>query len=275
MIRLCALDLDGTLLSSEKTVTAATAAAVRELASRGACVAVITGRPPCYAEAYLRQIGTGGFVAASNGSFIRRLDGDVIYSNEFSPALTAAVTSLLGSRGSRFGVQTETGIAGNMPMDPDIADRFIRYRETSLLFGNDVALPFTDPSVTGREIPGVLKIAVTADPEGIETCLAEIAGRFPEVCVSMSGRTVGDINLAGDSKGDALRRISRVTGADRSEICCFGDYDNDLSMFREAGISVAMGNASDALKKEADFITLTNDRDGIADAIHRILLNSD
>lgn len=66
------------------------------------------------------------------------------------------------------------------------------------------------------------------------------------------------------SKGAALKYIAEKTDTDPDRIICFGDSDNDLSMFRYAGISVAMGNATDSLKKRATFITSSNNSDGIA-----------
>jgi hydroxymethylpyrimidine pyrophosphatase-like HAD family hydrolase len=61
-------------------------------------------------------------------------------------------------------------------------------------------------------------------------------------------------------------------GLGKEEICVFGDYDNDLSMFREAGLAIAMGNACAEAKDLADIVTSTNDEDGVAEAIERYIL---
>lgn len=274
MIRLCAFDLDGTLLNSESVMTEASAAALRALYDHGCSIALVTGRPPCFAQAYLLQAGIRGYVAASNGSWISSPSGELIYLREFPPSLAAELTVWLDRRGSRFAVQFADGITGNQPYDASIADRFVRYREMSSQFGLLPELPRTDASFPGQSVSGVLKVAVTADPAGIAACLDEIHLHFPSLDTSLSGRSVGDINLKGDSKGTAVRRIALHLGADRDSICCFGDYDNDIPMFREAGMSVAMNNASEKVRESAVHITFDNDSEGIAEAVRTLLIPS-
>ena len=272
MIRLCAFDLDGTLLTSGKVMTEKSAEALRELYRHGCTVAIVTGRPPCYAEAYLLQAGISGYVAASNGSFIVSPSGEIIYLNEFPPVLTAGLTRWLDQRGARFAAQFTDGITGNLPADPAIAERFVRYREMSSRFGLFPELPRTDPAMAGNERNGMLKIAVTADPAGIGRCLRDLQLKFPGLDTAFSGPTVGDVNLKGDSKGTALRRIAEHLGVSRDEICCFGDYDNDIPMFMEAGLSIAMNNATEKVRESADRITNDNDSEGIAAAVSGILV---
>ena len=113
---------------------------------------------------------------------------------------------------------------------------------------------------------------MTADPEGIGRCLDDLQSKFPVLDTAFSGASVGDVNLTGDNKGAAVRRIAEHLGADRSEICCFGDYDNDIPMFMEAGLSIAMNNATEKVRKSADRITYDNDSEGIAEAVRSILM---
>ena len=99
-----------------------------------------------------------------------------------------------------------------------------------------------------------------------------IRGLFPDLTVSFSGDTVLDINLRGNSKGEALKEISELLGVSGEEICSFGDYDNDVPMFRASGLPVAMGNASGRVRAEARCVTASNNEDGVAQAVYRLIL---
>ncbi|MDO5137053.1 MAG: HAD family hydrolase [Oscillospiraceae bacterium] len=273
MIKLCAFDLDGTLLAPDGTMSKRTADALVCLSESGIVPALISGRSPVYVGAFLLYAGVRGYVAGSNGSYITSPDGQVIYQNPFPPELAAAITSKLSARGSVFAVQTADSILGNRSMNSALNSRFSAYCRMASELGLKIGLPQSDPTIGGTMMSGILKIAVTHDPQGISSCLEELSAAFPEISVSLSGPTVGDINLNGDSKGSALIRIAEDLGVSSDEICSMGDYDNDLSMFRESGVSVAMGNSTPAVLDAAGYITSTNAEDGVADAIMHILLS--
>lgn len=82
-----------------------------------------------------------------------------------------------------------------------------------------------------------------------------------------------EINAPGATKGEAILRLAGHLGLCREQTMGFGDGENDMTMIRTAGIGVAMGNAVEALKAEADYVTVTNDEDGVADAIEKLVLN--
>lgn len=272
MIKLCAFDLDGTLLDAHGVLSAANAEAVRDLYRSGTAISLISGRPPCYTEGFFLQLGISGFTAASNGAFISGPGGSIIRCDPFPERLTAQVTAFLEERGARYSLQTRDGIVGNREAPSAISERFVNYCSMTSSFGLDIPLPATDDRIGGCMISGVLKIAVTGGCLPLANYLSEISSSFPLLTVSFSGDTVLDINLPGNSKGDALETICRSLGIAGKDVCSFGDYNNDISMFRSSGIAVAMGNATDAVRAEADHITAGNNEDGVAEAICRILL---
>ena len=81
-----------------------------------------------------------------------------------------------------------------------------------------------------------------------------------------------EINAAGVNKGSGLVNLGRLLGIKREEIMACGDGDNDLLMLREVGFGVAMANGVEQVKEAADYITLSNEEDGVADAIERFAL---
>ena len=74
------------------------------------------------------------------------------------------------------------------------------------------------------------------------------------------------------SKGRALAALAEKLGIEKQEIACIGDGENDLSMFEASGLKIAMGNAVSGLKEQADYITATNNRDGVAEAVYKKIL---
>ena len=92
-----------------------------------------------------------------------------------------------------------------------------------------------------------------------------------DVIVSSSLDNNLEINAPGATKGEAILRLAKHLGLSREQTMGFGDGENDMTMIRMAGIGVAMGNAVEALKAEADYVTVTNDEDGVADAIEKLL----
>ena len=83
-----------------------------------------------------------------------------------------------------------------------------------------------------------------------------------------------EINTAGVNKGTGLVNLGKVLGIKREEIMAFGDGDNDIVMLKEVGIGVAMANAEDKVKETADYITLSNEEDGVAEAIEKLVLQA-
>ena len=75
------------------------------------------------------------------------------------------------------------------------------------------------------------------------------------------------------SKSNALKALCKHLDISPNEVIAFGDGDNDIDMLQFAGLGVAMNNASDYIKSKADYITLSNEEDGIADVIYKKILN--
>jgi hydroxymethylpyrimidine pyrophosphatase-like HAD family hydrolase len=75
----------------------------------------------------------------------------------------------------------------------------------------------------------------------------------------------------GVDKAKALMKLAKTLGLELSQVAAIGDGLNDVEMLREAGLGIAMGNASDAVKSEADWVTGTNDEEGVAQAVRRLV----
>ena len=114
-------------------------------------------------------------------------------------------------------------------------------------------------------------IAFFRNPEEKQPVIREIMTRFPGYAVSSSLGNNIEINAKYATKGNALRFLCRRLGIYPAQCMAFGDGTNDYSMLRAAGLGVAMGNASEEVQSCADEVTQTNDEDGVAQMIERVL----
>jgi len=106
-----------------------------------------------------------------------------------------------------------------------------------------------------------------------ETARSEIAAAFPEILVTSSFRNNLELNAADADKGRALLSLAQHLSIPAADTIAFGDSSNDLRMLRAAGTSVAMGNAAPEVRAACDYVTETNDRDGVAAFLHTHVLH--
>ena len=288
MIKLLAVDMDGTCLDRESRITDGTIRTLRDAAAAGITVVPATGRsmaciPHRLAAGTIRKnIASYGkmsedaqnnqglfrYVITSNGAQVT----DIVEKRELFREMIpkeAALALLKQCRKIRLGVTSHMNneyllqgrilvLLGHLVYGRDAgAVRWVRdMSETVRTSGYEVEeLQFYFMSPSARnEIRSVL------------------AG-FPELSAAYT-RLYVEVFAAGASKGNALQALADHLGIRKEETACIGDGENDLSMFRAAGLKIAMGNAVPELKKAADIITGTNDRDGAAEAVRRYILCS-
>ncbi|MDU5414364.1 MAG: HAD-IIB family hydrolase, partial [Clostridium perfringens] len=97
--------------------------------------------------------------------------------------------------------------------------------------------------------------------------------KYEDLEVVSSSPSNFEVMNKGTSKGRAVKVLADILNINREEIMCLGDSENDLSMIEFAGLGVAMGNAEEFLKEKADYITDTNENDGVAKAIEKFVLD--
>ena len=229
--RAIASDVDGTLLRSDGTMSARTEAALAAAEDAGLLVVLCTGRPP---DA-MHDITHRGIAVCGNGTVVHDLHTDTT-TKAFGLDLVAA---------AEIGDQLTTAIP-----DLELAHEIVADVVTRLTVKH--------PTMSARELE-----------EAAHAALPDLAARagtshWPE------GRLM-EIFTHGLSKAAALEHVLADHGIAADEVIAFGDYDNDLPLLTWAGHAVAMGNAVDAVKAIADEVTLTNDEDGVAVVIERLL----
>ena len=241
-IRLIAFDLDGTLLNSEKTVSPRTKAALTRAAEHGVVLVPATGRLHRDLLADVASLPSLRYVIAINGAEVFDLKEDrLLYQAELDRKDALELMKYMDTLPAIYGwYQGGQGFISS------------RYYERMKDFAH---APWLFDSMRRAYTP-------TENPE--KTLFEEIPSRFPQCAVSSSLPINIEVNAASATKGHALAFLAERLGIKPEETLAFGDGTNDISMLRQAGTGVAMGNAAPEAQEAADRVTGTNDEDGIA-----------
>lgn len=266
--KLIALDMDGTVLTSDKRITAATQEAVAQASARGFEVALCTGRSYSELREALEAMPSIRYAVCCNGASV--VDGATLaqlYSNPLPLSLAQQVYGIL----SHFDMQFEVFAGTKVYTQRHCCANPAHYGVGPLLpLITETRLPVDNMT----EFLATLTIPVNKINIFFPTAsMRDDAWREAAVCpvsLTTSEPTNLEVNLPSADKGDGLAHLAAHLGLRREEVVAIGDNLNDLQMLEYAGLAVAMGNAVEQAKLRADSITDTNDNDGVAKAIHSL-----
>ena len=262
MIRLVAIDVDGTLLNAQHEVTAATAAAIGRVRGAGVEVVLTTSRPPRALWPILEALGLThpAVFVASQGALIGSYSADGELRVLDRRPMPLGLAQQVASAGDAAGMSVNWFDAERW-LVPRVDDRI---REESAIVG--CAPDIADLSA---ERNGPDKILLLANPASRD--IADVVA-IPEGLVALaSTATHLEVTRADVDKGDALRRLCATRGIAPGEVMAIGDGRNDLGMLAFAGVAVAPANAHPEVLAAADLITSSNDADGVAQALARLV----
>ena len=278
MIRLIALDVDGTLLDSQWRVPDANRDAIRRAAARGIEVALVTGRRFDFARPVIEAIDAPLTLIVSGGALVKARDGRTLVRHLLPAAVAREVldvtrafrdaTALVFDRPRAAQVVHECLDRGN----PHRLAYYDRNRDFIVQ-----VVPLEDALTEGDPIQVMFSGAV-ADMRRLVSRIdaAPVASRCSTAVTEYEARDFAlvDVNRAGCTKGTTLAEWVASRGLDRSEVMAIGDNFNDLEMLRFAGLPVVMGNAVPALHQLGWASSGSNDEAGVAQAIERFALGN-
>ena len=271
-IKLVALDLDGTLLNSQKNISPRNLAALSRLRQLGILMVPITGRPGQGLPKEVLALPGLRYVASSNGATIRDLaQGEILLKRHLTPE--ACLTVLAACQ--HFDMIREVFRDGVGYLSQADYDRLrTAYKDSPLL-------PYL---LDTREIlPGTVEEFLRDDPRTVEelfflTDSTQTKQRLRETLSPLPGISFADpfpndleILIGGLDKGTALLHLIEHLGIAPEETLAIGDGGSDLPLLQAAGIGVAMENAVDYVKAHADWISASCDEDGVALALTRFI----
>lgn len=266
MIRMIALDVDGTLLTSQGTVSGETLRAVRMARERGIRVVLATGRSVPEAVWLTQLVGCDQRAVCIGGAVVADMaDGRHLKRWDIRAETARPVLELLRGRPLFCMV-----FAGEVNVLDRASDAFFQ--------ANYPYPAYLDHTVAVDDVPAWLytqrlpltKIHAEGDPEVFPALLEQLR-QLPGLTLTSSGRDNFEVVADGVDKGRALCLLGSDWGIRPEEIAAIGDSDNDLAMLRAVGCPVAMGNASAEVKAAARLVTADNDRDGVAKAIYQLI----
>lgn len=256
-IRLVGVDLDGTLLNERFELTAPVLNAYHRAMQSGIQVVVVTGRDKLSALPYLDQLGVGQTFITSGGAQIW-LKGELVLQASFTQQQTLEILQLGNEHGAGMYI--------------DQPDKTWRYgaRYFTDLFGH------VSKSVETKRMEDLIwelpiKISLIQEVEELEIMCARLEKKIKGMTITSPFSQVLDVNPVGSNKGIALTKLAEMVGIGRQHIAVIGDSENDLSMFKIAGRSFAMGNANDQIRQRASDLAPANSENGVAWVLEKLM----
>ena len=266
-IKLIALDLDGTLLTTDKKLTERTKSMLKAAREQGVKVVLTTGRPLKAMDFFLKELGTDGhedeYTITFNGGLVQKNTGEILDKTVFS------IDDV-----SRIYEETEKL---NIPLDA-ISEGIvyqIQSDQESLYAQFNPALTFVPTAFEDLSSQITYNKCVTAFPqELLDAAIQKISPElFDKYEIFKSRELLLEWSLKNVHKATGLAKLIDHLGIDRSQVMACGDEANDLSMIEWAGLGVAMQNAVPEVKAVANVVTpMTNDEEAVAWAIEKYVL---
>lgn len=274
-VKLIALDLDGTLFNSQSQISAHNIDTIKKANEAGATVVISTGRP--YNGLPFEQLKGSGirFAITTNGSAIYEIEsGKCLFEEAMDEEIILPILDFLLTKdihmdafiGGKGYTPVQCVAAGQKLANPPALKHYIlntRVRVDNLpLFIHENQLK-------------VQKMTLNFYPEGDIFKDREEVRKYlesnPAVTTVSGGYNNLEFTRADVNKGVGLQKMAQLLDIPVAQTMAVGDTENDLAIIRAAGFGVAMGNATAAVKSAADYITTSNDEDGVATAIAHFL----
>lgn len=267
-IRLVALDIDGTLLRSDKRLTQMTADTVLEVVRRGVHVVLASARPPRSVRPFYDCMGLKTPQINYNGALIYDpVTGKNLHHQPLDPGLVKRVVRFARRRDPAVLVSVE--ILDRWYTDRPVPVNGKLQTETSRAFKPD----FIGPLKAFLHVPAT-KLMFLGPPRQSRELHEQLAVKFQgQVNIVVSDKHLLQVLHPGVDKAGALGQIAGGFGIDRSAVMAIGDAPNDLEMIRWAGVGVAVGNAWREVLDVADHVVPSNDDYGVVHALRRFVLD--
>lgn len=256
-------DVDGTLVTSDKVLTARNRAAVASLARHGVAFTIISSRPPFGMRMLVEPLGLRLPIAAFNGGVLAMPDLTILERRHIGPDPVREALACFRACDVDAWLFTEDRW---LLRDPDGA--YVEHEVRTVQTRSVLVDSFDEYLERAIKLVGV-----SADFDRLDRCEARTKAALDGAAtVARSQRYYLDVTPARVDKGVTVAELMRRCGVDPAAVVTIGDMDNDVPMFRRSGFSIAMGNGSAAAKQTAQAVTGSNDADGFADAVERLIL---
>ncbi|MDV4152103.1 sugar-phosphatase [Clostridium sp. AL.422] len=269
MYKLVAIDMDGTLLKEDKTISERTKNAIQSAREKGVTVVLATGRPIDGVSRYLEELNMysdNDYVLSYNGALIQKTKSKEAVAKV---ALKGEDLHYLRKLSNELGVHIhafseEKGL---------ITPKNSKYTEVEAHINNIEIHEMNIDNIPNDEV--MIKVMMIDEPEILGPAMEKLPKEvYEKYTVVRSTPFFLEFLNKEVNKGVGVEMLAKHLGVKREEVMTFGDAGNDLHMIEYAGLGVAMANAFDEVKEAANYITDTNENDGVAKAIEKFILEN-
>ncbi len=263
-VQLVIADVDGTLVTQDKVLTERAREAVRKLLATGIAFTITSGRPPMGMKMVIEPLRLNDPIAAFNGGVIVQPDLSVLRQHLLPQAAAQSACEIIAQHG--LDVWLYTG-----------QDWFVQKRQAPHVDREQWTVKF--PPKVAASYDGLLGqtaklVGVSDDYAAVARCEQDVQKQCgKEVSASRSQPYYLDVTHPEANKGAVVTVLSQMLKIPPERIATIGDGPNDVLMFQRSGVSIAMGNASDEVKKAAKFVTASNQEEGFAQAMEQFVLS--
>ncbi|MFA0088210.1 Cof-type HAD-IIB family hydrolase [Vibrio sp. 10N.261.51.F12] len=267
MYKLIAIDMDGTLLTSDKKITDRTKQAIHAAKQKGVTVVLASGRPINGMIDAVNELGLNtpdDFIIHFNGAFVQKVQSGEVLHHQILDGKSAKEVAILAKKLDLHchAFSEELGLITTESNPYTDHEAKINKLDITVFDFNqlDDDHKIIKAMIVGE--PSKLTLGISAIPQAYykDYTIVQSAPFFLEFLNPLS------------NKGEGVSVIAKQLGLSAEQVMCFGDAENDHHMIRYAGKGVAMENAMDETKAIADYITDSNDNDGVAKAIETFVL---
>lgn len=270
MYKLIAIDMDGTLLKDDKTISAKTKNALKAASSLGIKIVLTSGRPVQGIKNYLNELqltSKDDYVIGLNGALICKCsDYSIISSNE---TLNGKDLKDIYNRVKELKTYFHA-----FTTDEDLVNvesKFSKNEEKRI----NLKVRVVDFPTEIKDDDEILKVVLEEEKEVLDKITSKIPKElFEEYNVIRSVDFMLEFMKNGCNKATGVEKLAQYLEISKEEIIAIGDASNDKEMIEYAGLGVAMGNSKDDIKMLADFITKSNEEDGVAYVIDKFIINN-
>ncbi len=270
MYKLIALDMDGTLLTSDKRISERTKQAIRAARDKGVKVVLASGRPFEGIQSKLDELSITGdneFVVSFNGSMVKELGSNKVI---HQATITGLQTKRVAHLAKELGLYCHAFSAELGLITPE-------NNEYTRIESDINQIPTTEMNFDSiSDDDKIIKVMIVGEPEKLTAQIANIPQAFKdEFTIVQSAPFFLEFLSLESNKGIGIQSIAEYLGITASEVICMGDAENDHHMLEYAGLGIAMSNAMEETKALADYITDSNNDDGVAKAIEKFVLEAE
>ena len=261
-IKIAFFDLDGTLCTHDKLITKNTIKTLNNLIEKDICVVLCSGRINSYLKQYLKHINKSIYTISNNGA--------LIYNNELNKII---ISHTLYNKDLdylwNFSKDTQSSFIINT-IKNKYSNEFVKYKEDIIMVKdlNEVKEDKLQLVISNDDINVMRELEIYINTK---TNLKVINKSLDYLNEVKNGYYFFDIVNKNVNKGNAINDLLKILKIHKKNSICFGDSINDIEMFKNVGTSVAMGNSIEEIKNIANYITDTNDNDGISKFCNKYL----